>query len=134
MAEQIARTALLQSAHLLAYRPVDHPDLADYVLDIRVQDYGLTASSFEASVDLEIEAEVLLIDNRTQEVIWKREIRETEPVSQAALGLGTTFGNIFTTAALSRLSVEEMADAFRHLADYTAERLVGRLARDYRRR
>jgi len=54
-----------------------------------------------------------------------------EPVSQAMVGLGPSFGNVYTAAALSRLSVKEMVQAFERLSDYCAERLVAELRQDY---
>lgn len=131
VADRVARRALSGSTQTLGYRPVDRPANADYILDIRIADYGLVADSWEAEVRFEVEAEMLLVDGHTRKPIWKKRIREAEPVSQAALGLGTTFGNVYTAQALSELTAEEMAAALEHLADYTADHLIAALRHDF---
>lgn len=131
VAVRVADGAAHRSARTLGFRPVPEPRDADFLLDIRINDYGLVADSWEAAVYFEIDAEMILLDRRTRRVVWKRRLREAEPVSQAALGLGTTFGNVYTATALSRLSVAEMAEALEHLADFTADRLAAALRHDY---
>lgn len=131
VAERVARRALRQSAGLLGYRPVDRPADADYVLDIHIADYGLVADSWEAAVHFEIRAEMVLVDRRTRRTVWRKRVREVEPGSDALLGLGPSFGNIYTAVTLSRLTTEQMITALEHLADYTAERLTEALRHDY---
>jgi hypothetical protein len=131
VADRVARRALSGSAQTLGYRPVDRPTNADYILDIRIADYGLVADSWDAAVRFEVEAEMLVVDGRSRKPIWKKRIREAEPVSQAALGLGTTFGNVYTARALSKLTAKEMAAALEHLADYTADHLTDALRHDF---
>lgn len=129
--ERIARQALRGSARVLHYRPVDHPRHADYLLDIRVKGYGLAADSWAAAVQFEVDADVVLLDNRTREVIWREHVKERAPVSGAVPGLGATFGNVFTAAALARLSVDEMTTALEELADFAAAEAVARLRDAY---
>ncbi len=131
VADRVARQALRRSAPTLGYRPTNHPEDADFILDLHIANYGLVADSWEATVHFEVDAEMLLVDRRTRRVIWKKHLREVEPVSHAGLGQGATFGNVFTTAALSALSVEEMVVALEHLADFTAARLTATLRHDY---
>ncbi|MFQ5569183.1 MAG: hypothetical protein ACE5G0_05885 [Rhodothermales bacterium] len=131
VADRVARRALRESAPTLGYRPVPVPAAADFILDIRIADYGLVADSWEAEAHFEVDAAMLLIDRRTREVIWKKRVREIEPVARAFPAWGTTFGNVYTAHALSKLSVEEMIEALEHLADFTAERLTATLRHDF---
>ena len=131
VAERTARRALGASAQALGYEPVEHPREADYLLDIRILHYGLVADSWEAAVFFEVEAEMRLLDRATRKTIWRRRVREAEAADAAALGLGTTFGNIYTARALSKLSVDEMIVALEDLADFTAGRLAGALRHDF---
>ena len=131
VADLVAREALRRSAPMLGYRPVASPARADFILDIRIDNYGLVADSWTATVHFEVDAEMLLVDRRTRQAIWKRHIREVEPVSQAGVPLGTTFGNTYTAVALSKLSVEEMIVALENLADFTAARLTAVLRHDF---
>ena len=131
VAERVAQLAIMQSARTLGYRPVDRTADADYILDIRVSNYGIVADSWEAAVYFEVEAEMVLIDRRTRKVIWRDRVREHEPASHAVPGLGATFGNIFTAVSLSKLSVEEMVGALEELAAFTAGSLTARLRHDF---
>ncbi len=116
---------------LLGYRPVSKPADADFILDIRIDNSGLVADSWLAAVHFEVDAEMLLVDRHTRQVIWKKHIREVEPVSQAGVGLGTTFGNTYTALALSKLSTDEMVVALEDLADFTAAHLTAALRHDF---
>lgn len=131
VADRVAREALRRSAPTLGYRPTNHIDDADFILNLHIANYGLVADSWGATVHFEVDAEMLLVDRRTRRVIWKKHLREVEPISHAGIGLGTTFGNVFTAAALSKLSAEEMVVALEHLADFTAARLTDTLRHDY---
>ncbi len=131
LADRVARQVLRRSAPMLDYRPTNHPAAADFLLDLHIVSYGLVADSWEAAVHFEVDAEMLLLDRRTRRLIWKKHLREVEPVSHAGIGLGATFGNVFTAAALSTLSVEEMVVALEHLADFTAARFAAILCHDY---
>jgi len=131
VAERTALAALRQSAPTLGYEPVNNPEAADFLLDIHIVSYGLVADSWGAAVHFEVDAEMRLIDRRTRRSLWKKQVREIEPVSQAGAGLGTTLGNTYTAIALSKLSIDEMVVALENLADFTAARLASALRHDY---
>jgi hypothetical protein len=131
VAERLAEQTLLRGARHLRYHPINDPDQADYLIDLRVADYGLVADSWESTVFFMIDAEVVLIDNATGRVIWDQRVREREPASRRLIGLGPTAGNVITAATLSKLSSEEMVEAFERLADYSADHLVASLRHDY---
>ena len=128
--ERIAAQVLLDGSRSLGYRPVDHPHDADYLLDLRVADYGLVADSWDAAVHFEVDAELVLFDRQTDRVIWREHVRTREPISDAP-GFGTTFGNVYTAATLSRLSVDDMIRALEDLAGFAAAELVGTLRHDF---
>ena len=107
------------------------PADADFILDIRIDSYGLVADSWNAALHFEVDAEMLLIDRHTRRLIWKRHLRKVEPVSQAGVPLGATFGNTYTAVALSKLSVDEMIGALEALATFTAARLTDVLRHDF---
>ena len=131
VADLVAREALRRSAPMLGYRPVATPAQADFILDIRIDNYGLVADSWTATVHFEVDAEMWLIDRHTRQPIWKRHIREVEPISEAGVALGTTFGNTYTAVALSKVSVDEMIVALEELAFFTAARLTAVLRHDF---
>lgn len=129
-----ARTAeamLARSADVLGYRPVGHPREADFVLDVRIEHYGLVADSWDAAVRLVVEAEVELLDRAGRRRVWKQHVDAAQDLAEADVALGATWGNVYTARALSRLSTEELAAALADLADYTAAVLAAELRRDF---
>lgn len=131
IAEIVAVRALQGSAPALRLRPVDRPDEADFVLDIRVYDYGLAADSYDGALFFALEAEVVLLDETTQETIWKQKLREREVLSSTIFGLPPAAGNVVTARALSRLSVEEMEAGLARLAEFAADRVTRALRADF---
>ena len=131
IADQIARKVLLDSAELLRFVPANHPDDADYIIDLRIFDYSLIADSFEGATFFALEGEVILLDPTRAVELWRRKIREREVLSASLFGMPAAAGNVITARALSRLSEEDMQRGLDNLADYVAGKVVERLRDDY---
>ncbi|GIV58725.1 MAG: hypothetical protein D6746_15130 [Bacteroidetes bacterium] len=130
---RLARETLLRSARVLGFRPTADLHGADFVLDLRLERYGLQAATWEGAVRFILEGEMVLMDNRSRRVIWRKPIREVEPVTPALIGFGPLAGNVFTAAALAGLSTAEMVRALERLTDHAAHRLAAALRDDYER-
>lgn len=132
VADRIARQSLAGAAAVLRFMPATRPEESDFVLDLRIADYGLVADSFEGATYFVLTGEVRLLTASTGEVLWDARLAEREVVDRALFGLlPVSVGNVVTGRALANLSVEEMAVGLGRLADLTAERVTERLARDY---
>ncbi len=131
VAEIVAVRALRGSAPTLGLRPVDRPEDADFVLDIRVYEYGLAADSYEGATYFAMEAEIVLFDEATRETIWKKKLREREVLTNTLFGLPAAAGNVVTARALARLSVEEMEAGLARLAEFAADRVTRSLREDF---
>jgi len=131
VADRIARQALARTAALLRFAPAPTPEAADFVLDLRIEDYALVADSYGAAVYFVLLGEVRLLDPASGAVLWDAELREREVVDRLWFGLPAAAGNVFTGRALATLSSREMAVGLGRLADIAAERIVDRLASDY---
>ncbi len=130
--ERIKNRTLEKGADYLHYRPVQEHSQADYLFDIYIKDYGIDAKSWDAGVYFKIDVKVNLIDNRTGKQIWKKHVQERKPVSRTIFSLGgTTTSNIINAIMLSNLSVEEMIKGFQYMADYTADRIIQKLQKDF---
>lgn len=129
VAERIARHALAGSAQALAFRPAADPATADFVLDVRLLEYGFFARSFDSTVQFLAEADVLFVDRATNEVLWTRRVRTREAVAPEQFGV--TDGRRLSVADFTRLSTEEMAFGLEVLADIAALRIVEDLASAY---
>ena len=131
VAEIVAVRALTGSAPTLGLRPVDHPEDADFILDIRVYEYGLAADSYDGATYFALEAEIVFLDEVTRETIWKKKLREREVLSSTIFGLPPAAGNVVTARALARLSVEEMEAGLVRLAEFAAGRVTRSLREDF---
>ena len=65
LSDRIARRVLAGSAGALGFAPAARPSAADFVLDLRVQDYALIADSFEGATFFVLLGEIRLLDART---------------------------------------------------------------------
>ena len=131
VADRIARRAFSESARLIGFVPVGAPADADFLLDLRIYDYGLVADSYEGATFFALEAEVVLVDRAEGRELWRRKVREREVLESSVFGLPAAVGNVVTARALAGLSEDEMAAGLTRLADFTADRIARRLADDY---
>ena len=133
VADRIARRTLARTAAALGFTPADRPADADFVLDLRVADYGLVADSFEGDTFFVLLGEALFLDARTGAELWRTDLEEREVVDRTVFRLPAIPGNVVTARALAALSAPEMAAGLQRLADLAAERISDRLVRDYSR-
>ena len=130
--ERIRNRTLERGADYLHYRPIKEHNKADYLFDICITNYGIDAKSWDAGIYFKIDVKINLIDNKTGVLIWKKRINERKPISRTIFSLaGTTTDNVITAIMLSNLSVEEMIKGFQYMADYTADRIVQKLQKDF---
>jgi hypothetical protein len=105
----------------------------DFELEVRIEEYGIEADDLDAAAAFRVRARVYLRDGATGREIWKADVDEEEPIRRSAWGSapGSSATNVATAAALQGLSVREMEEALRSLADFAADRIVDRLRRGY---
>ena len=134
VADRVARQSLAGAARVLRFAPATRPEESDFVLDLRIADYGLVADSFEGATFFVLTGEIRLLSAATGEVLWDARLAEREVVDRALFGLlPVAVGNVVTGRALANLSAEEMTTGLGRLADLTAQRVAETLARDYAR-
>lgn len=126
VADLVARHALARGAPALGLRAVPEPRAADLVLDVRVLAFDLRARTFTAPVVLDAEVDVVLVERATEEVLWRRRVRERLPVPAEVFGLE---GRRLSAAALAERSEAEMAEGLARLAARVGERVAEWLAR-----
>ena len=130
VSEIIRQRTLAQCSKFMHYRPIRNEERADYVFDLEIRKYGIDANSWSSRTYFKIEAKVVLRHNKSGIQIWKKKIKEDRPISPAIFGLGSSADNVLTALALSKLTVEEIATGFEHLAKYTADRIANKLRDD----
>ena len=128
--EQIRVGTLENCSNYLHYRSMEDVKAADFILDMNIQRYGIDATSWTASVHFKMDVEVQLLDNARSVRVWKARVKGKQPITREIFGFGGATGDVITAVALSKLSVEELARGFEHLADYTADRIARKLRHD----
>ena len=133
VADRVARQVLAGAATALRFAPATRPSTADYVIDLRIEDYALVADSFEGATFFILLGEVRLLDAATGAELWRTRLREREVLDRTLFWMPASVGNVLTGRALANLTAEEMARGLAQLSDFAARRIVDRLAEDYRR-
>jgi hypothetical protein len=124
---RMADRTLERSARLLRMVPVEDEADAEFIVEVLMREHGIDAKDWNAAAHFYVEAEVVLIDAFDGTQIWKTKITQRDPIMPAIFGPGTIVRDVVTAAALASLSVEEMQYALERLADYSADRITGRL-------
>ena len=133
VSDRIARQVLAQSATALRFSPAQSSREAGFLVDLRIVDYALVADSFDGDVFFVLQGDVALLDPESGRVYWRTELAEREVLDGTFFVLPAAVGNVVTGRALANLSGDEMAAGLVRLADFTADRIVDRFLRDYRR-
>ena len=123
----MADRVLERSARLLRARALESVAEADFELEVRVQEYGIRADSWDSHADFFIHAEVLLLESSTGTRIWKEGVEARDPINPGSWSGGGSLGNLITAQALGRLSVAEMREALEDLAVYSADHITAGL-------
>jgi len=120
----------------LGARRVPAPSAADYVLDLRVRSYGVSARSWQSAAQLYLEADVVLIDAATGVEIWATRVNGWDAITPRVAGTGDVPRDIITAAGLLTVSVEDLTRTLQRVVDTSADAATDELRaklRDVRR-
>lgn len=126
VADRISGTLLGSAARSLGARAVDDASEADFHLEVRVEEYGVSAPEWDSEARFRLKARLLLLDREGREV-WKAKVDENEELSDSWFLPGSPATDVWTGQALGRLTVDEIVRAFESVADHTAYRLTDKL-------
>ena len=129
---EISDRVLTRASRYLGAEPIADSRAADFLLEVRVRDYGIDATDWDAAASFFIDAELTLLDGRTGREIYRTRVRERDGITPAIFG-STSVRNIVTAHAFSQLSVDELEIALLRLADYSADHLTDHLRNALRR-
>ena len=113
---RIATDLVRLSAEELGAVVARDPGAADYVLDLRVYDYGLVATSPNGHPRFYIEARATLTERATDEVVWTKRF-----------GRVTGYRTDENAAELGRMSETALARVLEDFARYASERMQAAL-------
>ena len=96
--------------------PVATSSSADAILVVDVREYGISAESWNAAVQMHIEVVCELFDADRGQRVWRRRVSTSRDASPAIFGLPGAAGNVVSAGVLSELSEEEIAYGMERLS------------------
>lgn len=123
---KLAQRTLERASRYLGTRPVATPDGADFVLEMRIESFGIDARSSRATY-LFVRSEAVLIDRRTGREIWNEEVRGSDRMTPYVVGTANVPSAIFTAATLHTVSVADFERALNQLVTYTSDLITDEL-------
>ncbi|MEZ4697761.1 MAG: hypothetical protein R2832_15205 [Rhodothermales bacterium] len=126
VASLLSDRLLTRSARYLGADPVGDERDADFLLEVRVRDYGIDAEDWDAAAHFFVDAEVVLLERRTGHEIWRNRVKERDNITPAVFG-PIPVRNVVTAHAFSQLSVEEIGAALEGLSEYAADSIADHL-------
>lgn len=120
----------------LGARRVPAPSSADYVLDLRVRSYGVSARDWQSAAQLYLEADVVLLDAATGVEIWTTRVNGWDAITPRVAGTGDIPRDIVKAAGLLTVSVEDLERTLQRVVDVSADAVTDELReklRDVRR-
>ena len=132
MADRTAERATMY----LGARRVPAPSSADYVLDLRVRSYGVSARDWQSAAQLYLEADVVLLDAATGVEIWTTRVNGWNSITPRVASSGDVPRDIITAAGLLTVSVDDLERTLQRVVDVSADAVTDELReklRDVRR-
>lgn len=122
----LAQRTLERASRYLGTRPVTDENQADYLMEVRVERFGINAKADEAAY-LFTFAEAVLIDRRTGREIWNVNIHSRDRLTPYVQSSGGIPGSVITASTLGSVSVADFRDALNQLMDYSSNSITNEL-------
>ncbi len=103
---------------------------SDYVLALKIDEWGIEARSPVAAVSLHMKLLASLYPRKSDELAWRRQITVDQPADPEMFGVGNIVGNMVTATVLYDMTVEDLTRGFKELAFLTARRIAFELEGD----
>lgn len=124
----LAQRTLERASRYLGTRPVNSQGDADFLLEVRMKNFGLDARG-QSSAYLYTNAEAVLLDRRTGREIWNCTVHGTDRLTPRVRGAADlpSAGNIITASSLASMSVADFQDALQQLAELSSNAVADEL-------
>jgi hypothetical protein len=135
VADVLAKRTVERAGRYLGMRSAGPTEVADFVLEIQMRNFGIDASGASAAY-LYTNAEAVLLERRTGREIWSAKVHGTDRLTPAVYGANRVPGTIITAGTLTTVSVADFQAALDQLATLSSTVIADRLRaalRDARR-
>ncbi|MGH7651673.1 MAG: hypothetical protein ACREMS_07495 [Gemmatimonadaceae bacterium] len=131
----LAQRTLERASRYLGTRPTTDEGQADYLMEVRMQRFGINAKEDEASY-LFTFAEAVLLDRRTGREIWNVNIHSRDRLTPYVQSNSPIPGSVIAAGTLGSVTVADFQGALNELMDYSSNSITDELRsalRDVRR-
>src|SRR3954471_21769683 len=112
----LAQRTLERASRYLGTRPVKDEQQADYLMEVRMERFGINAKADEAAY-LYTFAEAVLLDRRTGREIWNINIHARDRLTPYVQSSSRIPGSVITASTLGSVTVDDFQAALNQLID-----------------
>src|SRR3977135_4116141 len=127
----LAQRTLQRASRYLGTRPITDENQADYLMEVRMERFGINAKADEATY-LFTFAEAVLIDRRTGREIWNVNIHGRDRLTPYVESDSRIPGSVITAGTLGSVSVADFQGALNQLMDLSTNLITNELRSDLR--
>jgi hypothetical protein len=122
----LAQRTLERASRYLGTRPVTDENGADYLMEVRMERFGINAKADEAAY-LFTYAEAVLLDRRTGREIWNVNVHGRDRLTPYVQSTSPIPGSVITASTLGSVSVAEFQGALNQLMDLSSNVITNEL-------
>ena len=122
----LAKRTLDRASRYLGTRPIADEQQADYLMEVRMERFGINAKADEAAY-LFTYAEAVLLDRRTGREIWNINVHGRDRLTPYVESTSRIPGSVITASTLGSVSVADFQGALNQLMDYSSNLITNEL-------
>src|SRR6266567_3820989 len=127
----LAQRTVQRASRYLGSRPINDEQQADYLMEVRMERFGINAKADEATY-LFTFAEAVLLDRRTGREIWNVNIHGRDRLTPYVESNGPIPGSVIAAGTLGQVSVADFQGVLNQLMDLTSNLITDELRSDLR--
>jgi hypothetical protein len=122
----LARKTLERASRYLGTRPIADEQQADYLMEVRMDRFGINAKADEAAY-LFTYSEAVLLDRRTGREIWNMRVHGRDRLTPYVASSNGIPGTVVTASTIGSVSVAEFQGALNQLMDLSSNVITNEL-------
>jgi len=122
----LAQRTLVRASRYLGTRPITDEQAADYLMEVRMDRFGINAKADEAAY-LFTYSEAVLIDRRTGREIWNVRVHGRDRLTPYVASSNGIPGSVITASTLGSVSVADFQGALNQLMDLSSNVITNEL-------
>jgi hypothetical protein len=122
----LAQRTLQRASRYLGTRPITDENQADYLMEVRMERFGINAKADEAAY-LFTYAEAVLLDRRSGREIWNVNVHGRDRLTPYVESSSPIPGSVITASTLGSVSVADFQGALNQLMDYSSNLITNEL-------